>query len=208
MSYTKQALSLVGEVEKQLREIMREAVAAADYDAVEVIARWAAYLRRLTVDREQIQEKRIGLSESERPGLALVSTARSGRAPKTSRSRYPHFFLDGDQLVKTGWSKSKRKEYEQKASRKVLDLLIEAIVSVIPSKPRFKMEDVLPLYDEEHAEIPSYQVYLHLAWLREIKAVAQHGRDGYSVRSQAELRRLAAEGWDRLRDRAQHPQAI
>ena len=70
------------------------------------------------------------------------------------------------------------------------------------------MEDVLPLHDEEHAEIPSYQVYLSLAWLREIRAVAQHGRDGYSVRSPSDLRRLVTESWQLLRDRAQHPQAI
>lgn len=208
MSYTKQALSLLGDTEKQLREVMREAVAASDYDAVEVIARWAAYLRKITADREPMSTLKNELSGSGRPGLALVSTTRAGKGSRMSRGKYPRFFLDGDQLVKTGWSKSKKREYEQKASRSVLNLLIDAILSLVPSKPRFKMEDVLPLYDEERTGIPSYQVYLYLAWLREIRAVAQHGRDGYSVRSRVDLRRLVAESWDRLHDRAQHPQAI
>ena len=41
------------------------------------------------------------------------------------------------------------------------------------------MDGILPLNAEDGSEIPDYQSYLCLAWLRSIGAVTQKGREGY-----------------------------
>ena len=41
------------------------------------------------------------------------------------------------------------------------------------------MEDVLPLGYAGGKEIPSYQAYLALAWLRSVEAIRKDGREGY-----------------------------
>ena len=51
------------------------------------------------------------------------------------------------------------------------------------------MEDVLPLVYEGGKEIPSYQAYLALAWLRSVEAITKDGRDGY----RADLSKLSDE---------------
>ena len=47
----------------------------------------------------------------------------------------------------------------------------------------FVMEDLLPVHDNAGEEIPSYQIYLALAWLRHTGAVEKKGRDGYVLRN-------------------------
>ncbi len=61
------------------------------------------------------------------------------------------------------------------------------------------MEENLPLKDPaDGTEIPTYQVYLCLAWLRQAKLVEQHGRQGYSLPSSAHLEGLAGKLFEQL----------
>ena len=61
------------------------------------------------------------------------------------------------------------------------------------------MEENLPLKDPaDGTEIPTYQVYLCLAWLRQAKLVEQHGRQGYSLPDSAHLDALAGKLFEQL----------
>jgi hypothetical protein len=48
------------------------------------------------------------------------------------------------------------------------------------------------------AEVPSYQAYLVLAWLRKENMITQHGRQGYSLPSAVNLAASVKEQWERL----------
>ena len=56
------------------------------------------------------------------------------------------------------------------------------------------MDDVLPLAYAGGKEIPSYQAYLALAWLRSVEAISKDGREGY----RADLPKLSEESMNQL----------
>jgi hypothetical protein len=93
---------------------------------------------------------------------------------------YPIFYKDHDTLIKIGWSKSQDGEYEHRAPKVAVDSLARAVKRVGVGKPT-SMEALLPLQDGRGSELPSYQAYLALAWLRACGAVQRHGQDGYSL---------------------------
>ena len=93
---------------------------------------------------------------------------------------YPAFYRDGDTLVKIGWSKSQNGEYEHRAPRRAAEALVDAVAAG-DNGELFGMDAVLPLRDAAGGDLPSYQVYLALAWLRAENAVQRHGRDGYTL---------------------------
>ncbi len=121
----------------------------------------------------------------------------------TKRRAYPHFFKEGEVLVKVAWSKSKRGEYEHKSPQKVLTALVIALLEVGSKGQRFVMDKVLPLRDTGNggAEVPEYQAYVCLAWLRHEGFVQQHGRSGYSIPKPDELAESVANCWGRLNSR-------
>lgn len=90
------------------------------------------------------------------------------------------FYRDNGSLVKIGWSKSQRNEYEHRAPKVAAVTLVDALSQGKAGAP-LTMESLLPLKDEHGNDLPSYQAYLALAWLREADAVRRHGQEGYSL---------------------------
>jgi len=70
-------------------------------------------------------------------------------------------------------------------------------------KPRtvFTMDQILPVNDSAVTEVPSYQAYLALAWLRSLGLVQRKGKEGYALTNgaldNAKLQRL----WNSVPDR-------
>jgi len=134
----------------------------------------------------------------------VTHKAKTGRPKKPHRSRtaqseYPKFVREGDSLVKIGWSRRDRKPYEHKAQRSVLRSLVQALVRVGSGGERFTVEALLPLKDTSAgSEIPDYQMYLTLAWLRSIGLIVQHGRQGYSLPEEMDLSRESELHWGKL----------
>ncbi len=123
------------------------------------------------------------------------STNGSGR-PTTGKD-YPKFAREKHVLIKVGWSKKGRKEYEHRAPKHLLDLLTSSIQHLAVNDARFTVEQLLPLIDlEDETETPSYQTYLCIAWLREHNLLEQHGRQGYSVPHGADLGSRVEKAWN------------
>jgi len=121
---------------------------------------------------------------------------RSGATRKPKKDAYPQFFRDGDTLVKVGWSKSEGAEYEHKCPKRALDVLVSECARVAGPGKRFVMDTLLPLSDpDSKAEIPGYQAYVALAFLRHASLVEQHGRSGYSIPKPKSLVTDAADAW-------------
>ncbi|MGA2498391.1 MAG: hypothetical protein ABSH20_11655, partial [Tepidisphaeraceae bacterium] len=108
---------------------------------------------------------------------------------------------EGDSLVKVGWSKSERAEYEHKCPRSVLPLLAAAIAKAGANGKRFGMDKVLPLNDAENHEVPAYQAYLALAFLRSIGLLDQHGRQGYTLAIRSDPMTTIDKQWEALPSR-------
>jgi hypothetical protein len=98
--------------------------------------------------------------------------------------------------VKVGWSKTERAEYEHKAPRRVIDALAAAIARRSGNGKLFTAEELFPLNDPQDAsEIPAYQAYVALAWLKSAALVKQHGRRGYSTKKGANVTDGASALW-------------
>jgi hypothetical protein len=104
--------------------------------------------------------------------------------------------------VKIGWSKTSRTEYEHRAQKRVVDAVLKAVVSAGQKSQVFTVESLLPITDTaDGTEIPAYQVYLALAWLRTEGFVNQHGREGYSLLVTANIEKTVEDRWTALPDK-------
>jgi hypothetical protein len=159
----------------------------------------AAILIQLTRELTDFAE-RARSQLAPKPLAAPVPPARSKRPP-ASAGEYPRFLREGDSLVKIGWSKSERAEYEHKCPRSVLPLLAAAIAKAGANGKRFGMDKVLPLNDTDNHEIPAYQVYLALAFLRSVGLLEQHGRQGYTLTTRADIGGVIDRQWGALPNR-------
>lgn len=113
--------------------------------------------------------------------------------------RYPQFRREGDELVKIAWSKSNNSEYEHRSPATTLHILTAELAKRYFAGQRFSMQDVLPLRDPATAqEIPDYQVYLCLAWLRKQGLIKKHGRSGYSIVESGPFLDAVKENWKKL----------
>lgn len=183
------AIKRIAQCESEFRKLLAEAADAGDYDSVLKLTSWAKQLAALTA----APQRDLLLNKSE------ISQAQLKRT--TKRNEYPRFGRRGDALVKVGWSKREKKEYEHKAQRRVVDLLIRTLVPTGESGRIFQSTDILPLTDpNDETEVPSYQVYLMLAWLRSIALLDQHGRQGYSVPNVRELPTAVESAWQSLKE--------
>ena len=143
------------------------------------------------------------------PNTSVQVLASSGSAVHKSQSRrgvdkaryeragaYPRFARSGDRLVKIAWSKKNGAEYEHRAPH----VAVLAVVSSLRKlgSGEFSMEELARVRDEYGNEVPSYQVYLVMAWLRAWGAVRKIRRGGY-VSSLGDLTDAAVtEHWSAL----------
>src|SRR3972149_6531370 len=187
MDTTKQAIEVLAGAEKRLRELVGTAAAGGDYKAAEQVMAWARALGELVSDPSLTETFPL-------PSRELPPARRSRRTP--AKGDYPRFFRRGDDLIKIGWSKKKREEYEHKTPRRVLVALANAIARRSNNGKVFETDELFPLKDDDGSEFPGYQSYVALAWLRTLGLVEQRGREGYKVVSPATLGARVGEAWN------------
>jgi len=160
-------------LEERLRALMRTAIDDKDYEDLQTVARWASRVAGIA-------------EENPHPTHVVTSKAKSTRRKTRPKSvsakgaKYPKFARNGDRLVKISWSKTRKSAYTHHAPRQIVLLLMQRMREAAPDDGLIVMASVLPLVDDG-VEVPSYQSYLALAWLRSIGVVAQHGKQGYSI---------------------------
>jgi hypothetical protein len=211
MSTTGKAIRIIRDAEISLRELLSKAAANGEYAAVMQVGEWASDLARIiskATDSTGSKEAAVDPVIGSLPRAALATKGKQrSRATGAGRShsnspRYPVFVKEGGNLVKIGWSKSEKAQYEHKAPRRVLTLVASALSKVAAGSRRITMEKVLPLTDRANgSDIPSYQAYLCLAWLRSVGLVTQHGRQGYSIPKGLILEAGVEERWQQLIER-------
>ena len=165
MSDLEKALGILSDAEEALSTLMREALADQRYDDVATVAGATQLLTDL-----------VGSLGSPPPSKQPSPRSNEKGPPSAS---YPRFAKDGDRLVKVGWSTKARQEYEHRTHRKVVRVFARVVRDRPEAADCFTMDDVLPLTYAGAKEIPSYQAYLALAWLRSVEAIRKDGRDGY-----------------------------
>jgi len=196
---------ILTDAEKALAALASEAAKETQYEDASCLIDSAREVKSLA----EKTLNRLGRSPEKTPadftiaadGISKCSPTghRTAKGNRAQKRRYPKFLRQGDELVKIGWSPSEKTEYEHRSPRKVLLLLAAEIANVGANGRRFTMDRVIPLQDPTDGRcIPDYQVYLCLAWFRELGFVIQHGRQGYSLASKAPIEPLLETHWSNL----------
>lgn len=193
--------------EVDLQQIAAEALATGDY----ATARMGMELAESIAD----QRTRAGLDHATPSGASPTpkprKPAKTAAAAKPRKSKlktvrsisggkaYPKFAREDDKLIKIGWSKRTKTEYQHKAPRSAVDAFIAHLLKHTKADRIFKIDDLLPAPDPTNqGDLPAYQAYLVLAWLRSMGTVDKHGRDGYSVKPALLSDKSLAQAWKQL----------
>lgn len=200
-------MDLAGEIlqkaESELRALVADAAGDGDYEGVVQIASWAralADVRKETSTAEPRRATPISVAQpvsvdSGQRSRATASTVAHHRAG----NEHVRFFRRGDQLIRVARSKRKKKEYQHKAPRSTIDALVAAIAETGKDGRVFTTDQVLPIRDPgDGSEIPNYQSYVCIAWLKHTGLIDQHGRQGYSIPRLAEFKDAVESIWRTL----------
>jgi hypothetical protein len=182
MSIGEEAKKVLQEAENALRDLIARGAKEQRYREIIRVANLAdgvARLHRGEASSQTLQpnvSSTSSLLKSKKTGLA---TARKSRS---ARHGYPRFERDGNRLVKLGWSKKNKKEYEHRVPQEVVISFVRHLGDTVADGKIFDVESLLPVQDVAGEEIPAYQVYVTLAWLRTMGVVEKMGKDGYVIR--------------------------
>jgi hypothetical protein len=184
--------------EAEMQTLVADAARSSKYDEID----------RLTAIARSLDEMASSTASAQRldrlpdAGVLSLSAPRQptpGRRRRSvARADYPKFTRDGVHLVKTGWSKKKREEYVHRASRDQAESIVLSLTARGSTSETVPIDDILSIRDRDDAEIPSYQVYLTLAWLRKEGLVERRGRNGYVVLDAREMESTFADLWNTL----------
>jgi hypothetical protein len=181
-------LTIINQAEESLRQLLKTSIELARYEELAVLARWAEQLADIPNGRKEVSStigtvQSVGPSGKRRtnPPPTSVAGRKQGVGSKRKR-KYPVFERAGENLVKIGWSKATKEEYQHRSPKNVAMALLEKMRRLSHELELLTMDEVLPIrLGDDDRDVPPYQSYLCLAWLRSIGAVKQHGRQGYSV---------------------------
>lgn len=185
--------------ERQFRDLMAASAMRGEYETVVKLSAVACQLSQLAADAGGGEAGPLGTPASTAGSMPAHKDSQAGREPTrpTRRQNYPRFERDRTQLVKVGWSKKERREYIHRAPRTGLMSLARRVAEVGKASALFGMADIMPVRLEQGEELPAYQSYLCFAWLRQVGAIKQLGRRGYSLAGE-DPSLLAERLWDRL----------
>jgi hypothetical protein len=109
------------------------------------------------------------------------------------RKEYPLFERRGQELVKVGWSKTDGAEYEHGAPWVLVEAIVERLDGIGGMKRCFESGTLLAV--GEALSAPAYQVYVVLAWLRNLGLVEANGRKGYFLPAGRQLGAAVQAKW-------------
>jgi hypothetical protein len=177
MDITSRAAGILAKTEAALRTLVSEAATAGDYSAVVQITAWARAVGEIV--KPAVRHSVV---------MSFANHGDSNRAaqprrvpPEKTRDAYPYFFRQGDRLIRVAWSRREKKEYEHRAPYAALRGLCGAMATAGDDGRIFTTDQILPIHEDDDSEVPSYQAYVAIAFLKQAGLIDQHGRQGYSI---------------------------
>jgi hypothetical protein len=207
MDIVREAQDVIAAAESKLRDLLDNGVEHQMYGDVAEVAKMAQAVAAIrgtiavvSPSEEPAKAPQLRDGPSTTQSSVRDLTVRAEAAP-TARD-YPRYQRDGDRLVKIGWSKKNRSEYEHKAPFDVIAAFCSGLRAALPSSGSrsFMMDDVLPLEGVNEENIPDYQAYLVLGWLRRLGVVEKTGRHSYTLVEPSWLNDGLEDAWANLAD--------
>ena len=184
MDNLEKAKALLQEVERQLRDLIADAAANSQYDDLPALAQIAGVISKLSGPENQplvghtLKPEQLAREEVEATKKFNIADGRKLSA-KSSENEFPRFEVDGNRLVKLGWSSRDKCIYEHRVEREIVRAICDCLIQKAGAKKPFKMEKLFPMHSADGVEIPSYKAYLVLKWLQHFNVIERKGKDGY-----------------------------
>lgn len=214
------ARQVILDAETSLRDLISKALANQNYGDVKEIAELADGVAQLlsSNDIQLSVSAPVAVEDRPRPDFELAKqepipknrlldlppVVRAQKVKERAKKRktgYPKFVRDEDRLVKVGWSRKNKAEYEHRVPREAVLGFLRHLDHMAEPARLFEIESLFPIRDSSGEEIPGYQVYVVVAWLREAGVIEKKGRDGYLIRDKSILGETN-ELWNSLQKRA------
>ena len=211
-TFMKQAHGILRDAEARICELIPKAIAGRrDEEAGQLmeLARLLADARCSRAASSSGQRDEAATPAGpETPRGARPGRGRRPKARKRKASPYPKFFREGNALLKLGWSRKSKVEYEHRAPREAV-MAVAARVAEVASRgdavatSRFTVEDLGEVRIARGDEpISGCQVYLCIAWFRRAGLIVQHGRRGYTLPiAPAKFPAKVRSAWGELQER-------
>lgn len=191
--------------ESELQRIAAEAMSSGDYETARyglgLAESIAAQRQRAEVDAAPANKNEGTTASNQKKTQVKTAVKQQNTRAKPAKKTgaYPRFIRSGDLLIKVGWSKKTRKEYQHKAPYTAVEAFAGHLLKHTRDGKPFTMEDLMPIPDEANGgELPGYQAYLVLAWLRSNEAVAKQGREGYVANHAMLGEKALSQSWQAL----------
>lgn len=187
MSRADAAKSEVAKALSRVQAIAEEALGEKDYAGLEKVAFIAGQLEAvltgcLTTKTQISSPAKVASEASRFPSPRSKRKAVSKGNNRKEPAGEPTFYRGDNELIKIGSSKTGDGTYEHRAPYEVVERLVSQLGGARSSEELVRMDDVMAgLGKVSGREVPSYQAYLCLAWMRSEGLVEQHGRRGYTV---------------------------
>jgi hypothetical protein len=200
MSIVERAAAVLAKAESDLKELLALAAQEGDYAAILRIAAWARSVHDLSAGGNKVSA--VLYSPSGRGHAQVAGNGVRSKPPASSRVKGKHaptFFRSGDELVLQALSKREMREYRHKASYAVLEALRRVMEEKGAGGRVFTTDEILPvrhLGSEE--EVPNYQAYVGISFLKHTGAIEQHGRSGYSIPNSTDFATTVDRLWKNL----------
>ena len=102
---------------------------------------------------------------------------------KLKKADYPQFLREKEDLVKLGWSPRGKGPYEHRVPKIGVNAVVSAVAVRGKAGHRFSMDEIIKGLSgtESSEQVPSYQIYAVVSWLKWAGMMLQHGRQGYTI---------------------------
>jgi hypothetical protein len=210
MNLKGEAIQVARRAESEIRTLIEKAVRGGQYQEVADLADVAQGLMELrnrlgdttdgigsSVGSMAVEADSLERSSKPKARKRKKSSSKAGLALKLRDTEYPRFLKDQDKLVKVGWSEREASTYEHRAPFEAIRVVVQKIEALTGKSDTFRMEDVLPVQVDGN-EIPSYQAYMALAWLRKSSLVDRSNKNSYIVKSSHDLLKTVERLWKSL----------
>ena len=178
------ALEVLKGAEQSLRKLISQAALEQHYDEVAWIvelAKQVSEVRARNANASPQMTPSANTLEASNTSTSTAAVTKSKRGTTTTKSgNYPRFRSQDYKLIKTGWSKKNKTEYEHRAPRDAVEKIF-GVISQVSKYGSFDVEAISPPATEGDELIPSYQIYLAIGWLRDSGYLEKCGRNEYAV---------------------------
>jgi hypothetical protein len=218
MKLIDQAIAILGRCEHDLRQLLAAAASEGAYHEIGAITHVAQSVSACaegivggssvaTNDRPRVLEHSLPtasrlsdleVNERENSSRTDVDPPLPVRRDEPSVG-YPRFLRDGHKLIKVGWSPSAQQSYEHRTGKMVVETVAKAVLGAADARQRFDMSQLHKLrLAKAQPVIPTYQVYLCIAWFKAVGLVKPLGRSTYRLNHKTGFVEKVEQAWKLL----------